>query len=268
MLDTHIIPDPNWGIRPILFSFNGVDIPSYATFMLLGLLVGLGFYYLTAKKDNVYNKNSSIILQAGIFSGIIGAKIPEWVVNFNTIVDNLPDVGPLLTGRTILGGLFGGSIGVLITKRILGIHDRRGNQFAPAIALGIAIGRIGCLLAGCCYGIPTSLPWGLDFGDGILRHPTQLYESFFCLGLFFYLLTVKSRLIQPGKLFQRFMTIYLSFRFIIEFIRVEPIVMWGFTGFQFACLAGIIYVHRDTWFEPLCKKLWNSSCDRQKNARC
>lgn len=258
MFDSHVSPYSNWGLRPILFTVGEFEVSSYATFMLLGLLVGLGVYYITAKKDKVFNHNSSVILQAGLISGIIGAKIPGWIVDYKMIMDSLPDVGPLLSGRTILGGLLGGSLGVLITKRVLGIRDRRGNQFAPGIAIGIGIGRIGCLFAGCCYGIPTNLSWGVDFGDGILRHPTQLYESLFCLGLFIYLLMLRRQITQPGKLFQRFMTIYLSFRFCIEFIRVEPVVLWGLTGFQLACIAGIIYVHREYWLELGRRKTWIS----------
>lgn len=256
MFDSHISPYPNWGIRPVLFTWSGLAIPSYATFVSLGLMAGLAVYYLTAKKDRVFSHNTSVILLSGLISGILGAKIPSWIVNYKLILDSLPDIGPLLSGRTIVGGLLGGTIGVVASKRILGIHDRRGNQFAPGIALGMAIGRIGCFLAGCCYGMPTGSGWGVDFGDGILRHPTQLYESFFCFGLFIYLLTVRSRINQPGMLFQRFLASYLTFRFFIEFIRVEPIVLGGLTGYQLACLAGIIYVYREHWLSFWRRKAW------------
>lgn len=249
MFDNHIVPDPNWGIRPVLFTVGGTEISSYATFMLLGLVAGIVVYYFTAKKDQVFSHNSSVILAVGIFSGILGAKIPEWFANYDVIFANLPDIEPLLTGRTIVGGLLGGSIGVVVAKRIMGIRERRGNQFAPGIALGMAIGRIGCFLTGCCYGTPTNLPWGVDFGDGILRHPTQLYEALFCFCLFIYLCLKRKQITKPGMLFRRFMTLYLSYRFFSEFIRVEPVVLWGLTGYQLACLAGIVFVYRDVWLE-------------------
>lgn len=254
MFDSHTIANPNWGIRPILFTLYGIEVPSYSSFILLGLLTGLAVYYYFAKKDRVLNHNSSVILIAGLTSGILGAKLLEWLFNYEFVWASLPNFELLLSGRTIIGGVLGGTIGVLLTKRFFGIRDRRGNQFAPGIAIGIAIGRIGCWLAGCCYGVPTTLPWGVDFGDGILRHPTQLYESLFCLGLCIYLMTIRDKVTKPGALFQRFMTIYLTYRFFIEFIRVEPIMLWGLTGYQLVCAAGIIFVHREYWLEFVRRK--------------
>src|SRR5439155_22715098 len=83
-------------------------------------------------------------------------------------------------GRSIEGALAGGILAVELYKRSAGIEMRTGARFALPLAVGVAIGRIGCFLAGIddfTYGTPTVLPWGHDFGDGIARHPVQLYES-------------------------------------------------------------------------------------------
>ena len=83
-------------------------------------------------------------------------------------------------GRSIEGAVAGGIVAIEIYKRGAGIRARTGARFALPLAVGIAVGRIGCYLAGLddfTYGTPTSLPWGHDFGDGIARHPVQLYES-------------------------------------------------------------------------------------------
>jgi phosphatidylglycerol---prolipoprotein diacylglyceryl transferase len=83
-------------------------------------------------------------------------------------------------GRSIEGALAGGILAVELYKRCAGIRARTGARFALPLAIGIAIGRIGCFLAGLddfTYGTPTTLLWGHDFGDGIARHPVQLYES-------------------------------------------------------------------------------------------
>src|SRR6185295_9257014 len=83
-------------------------------------------------------------------------------------------------GRSIEGALFGAIIGVEVYKAVTGIKARTGAIFTLPLAVGIAVGRIGCFLAGMddfTYGLPTALPWGHDFGDGILRHPVQLYET-------------------------------------------------------------------------------------------
>jgi len=82
-------------------------------------------------------------------------------------------------GKTIVGGLLGGWLAVELAKWAAGIRSRTGDLFAVPLCIGIAIGRIGCFLAGLAddtYGTPTSLPWGVDFGDGVRRHPTQVYE--------------------------------------------------------------------------------------------
>src|SRR3954471_6566484 len=82
--------------------------------------------------------------------------------------------------RSFEGGIAGGIIAIELYKKIAGIRERTGARFALPLAVGVAVGRIGCFLAGpedFTYGTPTGLPWGHDFGDGIVRHPVQLYES-------------------------------------------------------------------------------------------
>jgi len=89
-------------------------------------------------------------------------------------------------GKTIVGALVFGLISVELFKRYIGVHQSTGDLYAIPLALGIAIGRIGCFLTGLSdntYGTPTNLPWAIDFGDGIPRHPTQLYEIVFLLAL-------------------------------------------------------------------------------------
>jgi len=122
-------------------------------------------------------------------------------------------------------------------KRRLNIQSRFGNILAPGVALGLATGRVGCFLSGCCHGTPTALTWGVDFGDGIPRHPTQLYEMVFCLAAF---AVIQRRLptAQPGSLMSGFLTAYFVFRFFEEFIRAGE-VRFGLTPFQWICLAGL-----------------------------
>jgi phosphatidylglycerol:prolipoprotein diacylglycerol transferase len=89
-------------------------------------------------------------------------------------------------GKTIVGALIFGLLTVEFVKRYIGLNQSTGDLYAIPLSLGIAIGRIGCFLTGLSdntYGIPTSLPWGINFGDGIPRHPTQLYEIIFLLAL-------------------------------------------------------------------------------------
>jgi phosphatidylglycerol---prolipoprotein diacylglyceryl transferase len=145
-------------------------------------------------------------------------------------------------GKTIVGALLGGWIAVELTKRLHGIHSRTGDLFAVPLCLGIAFGRIGCFLAGLAddtYGLPTSLPWGINFGDGIPRHPTQLYEILFLLGLAFILHRYNQRPHPEGSTFRLFLAAYLSWRLLIDFLKPQPLI-YGLNLIQWACVAGLL----------------------------
>ncbi len=147
-------------------------------------------------------------------------------------------------GKTIVGGLIGGMVAVELIKRRMGVHTRTGDLFALPLTIGIAIGRIGCFLAGLpdhTYGNPTSLPIGVDFGDGIRRHPTQLYEVAFLLGLAAVLIGLRSRFTKPGEKFRFFMVSYMTFRLLVDGIKPDPRVALGLSVIQWACVATLVY---------------------------
>jgi prolipoprotein diacylglyceryltransferase len=142
-------------------------------------------------------------------------------------------------GKTIVGGLLGGWIGVEIVKRLTGIRSRTGDLFAIPLCVGIAVGRIGCLLAGLAddtYGKPTTLPWAVDLGDGVPRHPVQIYEIVFLalLGLFL----ARPTQWHNGARFRIFVASYLAWRFAIDFLKPQPLVH-GMNLIQWTCLAAL-----------------------------
>lgn len=145
-------------------------------------------------------------------------------------------------GKTIVGGLLGGWIAVELIKRLAHIRSRTGDLFAVPLCLGIAIGRIGCFFAGIAddtYGKPTKLPWGVNFGDGIPRHPTQIYEIVFLAALALALHRFNARPHREGQTFRLFMAAYLAWRFLIDLLKPQP--LWhGLNMIQWACLAGLI----------------------------
>jgi prolipoprotein diacylglyceryltransferase len=145
-------------------------------------------------------------------------------------------------GKTIVGGLLGGWFAVEIVKRCIGIRSRTGDLFAVPLCVGIAIGRIGCFFAGLAddtYGNPTSLPWGVNFGDGIPRHPTQLYEVLFLSILGYILWKWDARPHVDGSIFRAFMAAYLGWRLLIDFLKPQPLVH-GLNVIQWACVAGLL----------------------------
>jgi phosphatidylglycerol---prolipoprotein diacylglyceryl transferase len=145
-------------------------------------------------------------------------------------------------GRTTVGGLLGGWIAVGLIRGLRGIRARTGDLFAVPLCLGIAIGRIGCFLAGSAdgtYGAATSLPWGVNFGDGVPRHPTQLYEILFLSVLGFILQRYNEKPHPEGAAFRIFLVAYLAWRLLIDFLKPEPLI-FGLSLIQWTCLAGIL----------------------------
>jgi prolipoprotein diacylglyceryltransferase len=133
---------------------------------------------------------------------------------------------------------------VEIAKKHLGITRRTGDLFALPLCVGIAIGRIGCFLTGLddhTAGISTALPWGVNFGDGIPRHPTQLYEVLFVLALGGFLWRRMRRPCVTGDLFKMFMVAYFSFRLLCDFLKPEVRVLFGLSSIQLACIAMLVY---------------------------
>jgi len=145
-------------------------------------------------------------------------------------------------GKTIVGGLLGGWLAVELLKRFAHIRSRTGDLFAVPLCLGIAIGRIGCFFAGLAddtCGTPTTLPWGVNFGDNIPRHPTQLYEVAFLLLLALALYRFNAQPHREGLTFRLFMAAYLLWRLLIDFIKPQPL-FHGLNVIQWACLAGLL----------------------------
>ena len=259
MLDNHYVPD-GYGIIPNFIIF-GQEIPSYTLFVGLGLLVGMLWFFITVpSKKTINDKNAIYIVLSALIFGFIGSKILVLIENLDFLIEDFSSIkGFIFNGKSIIGGLLGGYFGVrFIKKRLNNESVRTGNKIAPAIALGMGIGRIGCFLTGCCYGIKTNLPIGVDFGDGITRIPIQLIEMIFCFGMFIYLLykqKTKKDLV-PGILFKELVLHYFIFRFLIEFIRGTSKNILFLSIYQIICLLGIIYMFKKINTE---KKLWLSN---------
>lgn len=151
-----------------------------------------------------------------------------------------------LTNKTIVGGFLGGLIGVELTKKRLGVTASSGDLMVFPILLGLSIGRLGCFFSGLedgTYGTATTLPWGINFGDGVRRHPTNLYEILFlaALALLLWLLERRGPL-ADGQRFQLFLSGYLLFRLLVEFIKpTAALPGLGLTAIQWACVAGLGY---------------------------
>ena len=221
------------------------------------------------------------MIAAAVAGAALGAKILFWLEDPQLTWQNLHNPAFFVGGKTIVGALAFGLLTVELVKRYIGLHQSTGDLYAIPLALGIAIGRIGCFLTGLSdntYGTPTNVPWAIDFGDGIPRHPTQLYEILFLLALIPLLYRIQIAILNrgkspqlmwrqplsavqsskarqplrisstpslPGDAFKLFMVAYMSFRFLCDFIKPYPRIFLGLGGIQWACLLILLYYSRD-----------------------
>ncbi len=178
---------------------------------------------------------------------ILGAFFGAFIIgSLNTYLSLASNPQEIIIGKSILGAIIGATIAVEGFKKIMKIEGSTGAYFVPSLAIGIAIGRIGCFLSGLddyTYGIETDFIMGHDFGDGIYRHPVQLYESATMLLFFIYLLLVyfKDRDYFEKKIFYQFIFLYATQRFIWEFLKPYESLLFGLNVFQLFCLGLVGY---------------------------
>lgn len=224
----------------MLLDLGPVQLRGYAMLVLLGM--GLAWAVKRHESARLGHRRwpGYAWVQAGALLGaVLGAKLG--MVLFETGPDLAASFTRMLaldfTGRTVIGGIAGGYLGVELAKRAVGITQSTGDAFAVALPLAQGIGRIGCFLEGCCYGAAWEGPWAVDL-LGAPRHPAQLYEAGLDLGLAAALWALRGRTRVPGHLFKGCLAGYATIRFVCEFFRGDPHVLWGpLTAAQWVCLA-------------------------------
>jgi len=219
---------------PIVFRIGSFFLPGYGLLVSIGFLVAL---WMAGRLSRRAGLDTDTVLNLGIYTAIaamLGAKLFMLLLDFDYYSRNLGEIFSLST--LLAGGVFyGGLIAALLTaffylrkSRLPGL--KTADVFAPAIALGHAIGRLGCFSAGCCWGIECHLPWAVTFTNpvanqlvgvplGVPLHPTQLYESlaeFIVFGVLYW------RIRKPhpaGAILALYLMLYSTARFVVEFFR-------------------------------------------------
>lgn len=231
--------------EPVIFDY---EINIHLVLEYLAFFLGYRYYVFLRKRTNdtiVSTNRLSIILGAAI-GAFLGSRIMGFLEN-PVFHSDIKSILELFNAKTIMGGLFGGLLGVEIAKKIIGEKESSGDLFTFPIILGIFIGRIGCFLSGTnefTYGKETNFFLGMNLGDNIKRHPIALYELVFLIVLFFLLKKLQSTTIKNGLLFQYFMIAYFAFRFFVEFLKPNRFLILGISSIQILCLVCLLYYNK------------------------
>jgi len=237
---------------PVYFELGGFRLHPHAVLELAAYAAGFRLYLAARRRggDVIDARTRWSVVAAAILGAGIGSRVLFWFESPALTAARWTDVSYLLSGKTIVGALIGGLIAVEIVKHVMGVRRRTGDLFAVPLAVGIAIGRIGCFLAGLddqTYGSPSQLPWAVDFGDGVTRHPVQLYESAFAAVLAVWLWRENARPHREGSVFRHFMVAYMTWRVVVDALKPEPRVFVGLSSLQIAALGVVIYYAIVAW---------------------
>lgn len=230
--------------EPVVF---GLKINVHLILEYLAFFLGYRYYaYLKKNSQDVISSSNrlQIILGAAI-GAFFGSRIVGVLEHPQSIFSH--SIVYLFNVKTIMGGLFGGLLGVEIAKKIIGEKHSSGDLFTLPIIVGLFIGRIGCFLTGInefTYGKETSFFLGMDLGDGLLRHPLALYELFFLIILFVVLKKYQKKSLESGTVFKFFMISYFGFRFGIEFLKPNQFFVFGLSSIQILCITCWLYYYK------------------------
>ena len=206
------------------------------------------FIYLRHKEgDPIETTHRTSIFIGAVFGALLGSRLIGGLENPPALFHSRHILLYFYENKTVLGGFLGGLWGVELIKKRIGERQASGDLFVYPILLALIIGRIGCFSMGVyeeTYGLPTSLPWGMDLGDGLRRHPVALYEMVF-LGLLWMGLKKADGLLsaEQGARFKVFMIAYLLFRFFLDFIKPHYTFSIGLSTIQLTSVAGLIYYY-------------------------
>lgn len=246
-------------MAPVLAQVGPLTLYTHDVFTIAGILAGLALYYRALRRDRVLDGRIVLISLAAIVGGALGARLlTSWEVIDEVRAADLPLTYVITHGpRSIIGGLAGGYLAIVLSKRALGFTLSTGDYYAAAIPLALAIGRVGCFLSELPLGTPTDLPWGMTVspeaaaafprcpGCGGPMHPSMLYEIGFNVAAFGLIFTRGPLLPIRGDTLKAYLLAYGLFRFGVELVRGNEVQAWGLTGPQIVLipLVGLLVIH-------------------------
>jgi phosphatidylglycerol:prolipoprotein diacylglycerol transferase len=216
-------------MHPELFTISGFTIHSYNFFIALGLLTGSLFFFYEVKRSGRNVWTGVDLYFWAVVGTFVGGKLLYLLIDFRNIhrLFTSPDI-ILNTGSTMSGALLGALLAVVIYFKIKGLDPWLWSDlYAPSIPLAQTFARMGCLSAGCCYGIPTDLPIGIVFTESNVAplntplHPTQVYHLVLNLLIFLFLLYRRKRITFRGELILSYIFLYVAARSVVSPLRAQ-----------------------------------------------
>ena len=223
---------------PVLVDLGWFQIPTYGLLMAAAFLLALRLIQALARRDGLDGERITTLWVWILLGGILGAKLALYLVEWRLYLRNPAE---LLSTWRVAGVFYGGFIlaavsGMIYARRAGLPFGLTADACAPSLALGQAVGRVGCLAAGCCYGRPTDVAWAITFTDpnatltgvplGVARHPTQVYLSLNALalcGILLWIWRARHRRRWPaGVVFWAYVGLYSIGRFWLETLRDDP----------------------------------------------
>lgn len=222
---------------------------------IIAIFIGVQLYLRSRVQDSVPESDRLFIIIGALFGALIGSRLIAALEDPSLFL-NPPTALYYVTGKTIIGGIAGGILGVEGIKKLIGIHVWTGDRTVLPLAVAIIVGRTGCFFTGVSDGTvggPCNYVWCLEQGDGILRHPNSLYEILFVLvflALWFLMRQNKSCIYKqiqnfPGVLFRIFIISYFGIRFVIEFLKETNPLFGPMNSIQIVCLAFCVWYLKD-----------------------
>ncbi len=235
---------------PILFKLGPLTVHTYGVAMAAAFLAGLLLVHHEAKRKGFNPEISYDIVLFAMIGGIIGARLVYVLDYWRDFAGHPAQVFAIWTGGLIFyGGLIGGTLAVVAVIKLRKLSvGKVADMVAPAMAIGSAIGRVGCFANGCCYGKATSGFLGVTYTNelasarplGVSLYPTQLFEVAYNLVILGILWWARPKLKSDGLLFWMYITLYGFFRFIIEFFRADPVFYLGMSASQLFSLVMLV----------------------------